>query len=536
MSTLIISPGPITTVTLNRPDVRNAFDEALIDELTAFASSITADGSVRAVVLQGAGAVFSAGADVAWMAKMLDYSRDENLQDARRAASMFYAIDAIPVPVIARIQGAALGGGAGLAAVADVVVAASDAVFGFTEVTLGILPAMISPYVVRKIGLSAARELCLSGARFSAARAREIGLVHEVVSAERLDLAVDKYVQQFRKTAPSAVAATKALLASVYGRSPGRQPADDGRGDRESARLGGRPGGHARVPREAGGRLGRHGPPEGSSRFMIRRVLVANRGEIACRVIRGCRAMGLETVAVYSDADVEAPHVGLADAAVALGPAPALESYLSIPRLIDAVRQSGADAVHPGYGFLSENPDFAEACATARVTFVGPPAGVMRRMGSKSGAREAVAKAGVPVVPGAIPRAQTSEAIAAAVRDVGFPALIKAAAGGGGKGMRVVRTQAEVADAVNSRAARGRARVRQRRAVRRAAHRTAPAHRSPDPRRHARQRRALLRARVLAAAAASEGHRGVAGAPARGAGARAAAGARRSPPRARCAT
>lgn len=220
MSTLIISPGPITTVTLNRPDVRNAFDEALVHELTAFASGIPADGSVRAVVLQGAGSVFSAGADVKWMAKMLDYSRDENLEDARRAASMFYAIDTIPVPVVARIQGAALGGGAGLAAVADVVVAATDAVFGFTEVTLGILPAMISPYVVRKIGLSAARELCLSGARFSAARAREIGLVHEVVSAERLDLAVDKYVQQFRKTSPSAVAATKALLASVYGRSP----------------------------------------------------------------------------------------------------------------------------------------------------------------------------------------------------------------------------------------------------------------------------------------------------------------------------
>ena len=122
---------------------------------------------------------------------------------------MFHAIDALPVPVIGRIHGAALGGGAGLAAVCDVVVAAEDAVFGFTEVVLGILPAMISPFVVRKIGLSAARELCLSGARFSAARAREIGLVHEVVAAERLDLAVERHVQLFRKAAPSAVAATK---------------------------------------------------------------------------------------------------------------------------------------------------------------------------------------------------------------------------------------------------------------------------------------------------------------------------------------
>jgi methylglutaconyl-CoA hydratase len=220
MSSILISPGPVTTVTLNRPDVRNAFDEHVIRELTEWATSVPADGSVRVVILQGAGSVFSAGADVQWMSKMIAYSREENLEDARRAASMLLAIDSIPVPVIGRIHGAALGGGAGLAAVCDVVVAADDAVFGFTEVALGILPAMISPYVVRKIGVSAARELCLSGARFSAARALQIGLVHEVVSAERLDLAVDRHVQLFRKAAPSAVAATKRLLAQVYGRRP----------------------------------------------------------------------------------------------------------------------------------------------------------------------------------------------------------------------------------------------------------------------------------------------------------------------------
>jgi methylglutaconyl-CoA hydratase len=149
VSRLLISHGPVTTVTLNRPEVRNAFDAALIQELTAFAATIRADGVVRVVVLQGAGSVFSAGADLQWMSEMLNYTRDENLEDARRAATMFNAIDTIPVPVIAKVQGAALGGGAGLAAVADVVVAATDAVFGFTEVTLGILPAMISPYVVR---------------------------------------------------------------------------------------------------------------------------------------------------------------------------------------------------------------------------------------------------------------------------------------------------------------------------------------------------------------------------------------------------
>jgi methylglutaconyl-CoA hydratase len=124
------------------------------------------------------------------------------------------------VPLVGRVHGAALGGGAGLAAVCDVVVAAEDAVFGFTEVVLGILPAMISPYVTRKIGLSAAREWCLNGARFPAARAKEIGLVHEVVAAERLDVAVDRHVQQFLKAAPSAIAATKRLLRDVAGRRP----------------------------------------------------------------------------------------------------------------------------------------------------------------------------------------------------------------------------------------------------------------------------------------------------------------------------
>ena len=220
MSSLLIQTGAVTTVTLNRPTVRNAFDEALIDELASFAGGVPGDGSVRAVVLQGAGSVFSAGADLQWMSKMIGYAREENLADARRAAQMLLALDSLPVPLIGRVHGAALGGGAGLVAVCDVVVAAEDTTFGFTEVALGILPAMISPYVVGKIGLSAARELCLSGARFSAARAREIGLVHDVVPAERLDLAVAKHLEQFRKAAPTAVTATKRLLRQVHGREP----------------------------------------------------------------------------------------------------------------------------------------------------------------------------------------------------------------------------------------------------------------------------------------------------------------------------
>jgi len=220
VAAISVESGPVTTVTLNRPDVRNAFNEEMISELTAFAESVPADGSVRAVVFRGAGTVFSAGADVQWMAKMLNYSREENLADAQRAAQMFLAIDRIPAPVIARIHGAALGGGSGLAAVCDVVVAADDAVFGFTEVVLGILPAMISPYVVRKIGPSYARELCLSGTRFSAERAKSIGLVHVVTGAGDLDNAVDEQLSLFRKAAPTAVANTKRLLAEVHGRRP----------------------------------------------------------------------------------------------------------------------------------------------------------------------------------------------------------------------------------------------------------------------------------------------------------------------------
>jgi methylglutaconyl-CoA hydratase len=220
MASLLISPGPVTTLTLNRPDVRNAFNEELIGELTTWARSVRGDGTVRVAILRGAGPVFSAGADVRWMSKMAGYTREENLEDARQAAAMFHALDSVPVPLIARVHGAALGGGAGLAAVADVVVAAEDAIFGFTEVALGILPAMISPYVVSRIGLAAARELCLSGARFAAARAREVGLVHDVVRADELDAAVERRVHEFLKAAPSAVARTKRLLREVYGRRP----------------------------------------------------------------------------------------------------------------------------------------------------------------------------------------------------------------------------------------------------------------------------------------------------------------------------
>jgi len=182
--------------------------------------------------------------------------------------------------------------------------------------------------------------------------------------------------------------------------------------------------------------------------FMIRRILIANRGEIARRIMRTCRAMGIESVAIYSDADAHALHTREADFAEPVGPAPASQSYLNITQVIDAARRAGADAVHPGYGFLSERGEFADACVEAGLTFVGPPASVIRGMGSKTAARATMIAAGVPVVPGETPADQSPAAIAKAVRAVGLPALLKAAAGGGGKGMRVIRESSEVDDAI----------------------------------------------------------------------------------------
>jgi len=183
---------------------------------------------------------------------------------------------------------------------------------------------------------------------------------------------------------------------------------------------------------------------------MIKRLLIANRGEIALRIVRACRELGLESVAVYSEADARAPHVAAADRAIAIGPAPAVDSYLSIPRLIAAARESRADAVHPGYGFLSENAGFARACDEAGLVFVGPPAEVIATMGSKIAARTLMQAAGVPVVPGETPDDQTDEGLRRTIERVGLPVLVKASAGGGGKGMRRVRDAAEIMDATRA--------------------------------------------------------------------------------------
>ena len=183
---------------------------------------------------------------------------------------------------------------------------------------------------------------------------------------------------------------------------------------------------------------------------MIRRLLIANRGEIVCRIARTARRLGITSIAVYSDADRNAQHVRIADEAYHLGAAPAAESYLNISKLIELAKRVGADAVHPGYGFLSENAAFAQACVDAGMLFVGPPAAAIRSMGSKSASKAAMAAVGVPVAPGYHGSEQSAQRLAEEAARVGFPLIIKASAGGGGKGMQVVNSQAEVAAAVES--------------------------------------------------------------------------------------
>jgi len=184
--------------------------------------------------------------------------------------------------------------------------------------------------------------------------------------------------------------------------------------------------------------------------YLFHKLLVANRGEISIRVMRTCRAMGLSTVAVYSDADARAPHVRFADEAVHIGSASSKESYLNIERIIEAAHRTRSEAIHPGYGFLSENADFAEACVAAGITFIGPTVDAIRKMGLKSTARTLMAEAGVPIVPGYDEEDQSIETLSKSAETIGLPVLIKASAGGGGKGMRVVRDASELREAIEA--------------------------------------------------------------------------------------
>ncbi len=220
MSTITLSSqAQVARVTLARPDVRNAFNADVIRELRDTFVRLSDDPHVRAVVLAGEGPSFCGGADINWMRGALDVSYDENVGDAETMSLMFRAIDRCAKPVIGRIHGAALGGGSGLTAVCDIAIASDDALFGFTEVKLGIIPAVISPFVLAKIGVSHARALFLTGERFNAERAYHIGLVHRVVAADQLDAAVDETLAQIMSSGPNAVAAAKALVPRVIAAS-----------------------------------------------------------------------------------------------------------------------------------------------------------------------------------------------------------------------------------------------------------------------------------------------------------------------------
>jgi len=214
--TLLVEPADgVLHVTLSRPDVHNAFNDELIAEAIDLFSNIDPEAT-RVVVLKGTGKNFCAGADLNWMSRMVSYTREENVRDSAQLAKMYAILNECPVPIVGRIQGAAIGGGVGLVAVCDIAIAMSDAKFGLSEVKLGILPAVISPYVIAKIGETHARALFLTGERFEAERALRIGLVHRLVdTTEQLDAAVYETVTQLKTSGPEAVRECKKLIAHV---------------------------------------------------------------------------------------------------------------------------------------------------------------------------------------------------------------------------------------------------------------------------------------------------------------------------------
>jgi methylglutaconyl-CoA hydratase len=207
--------GAVARITLDRPEVKNAIDEALIADLSAALDAVAKDAAVRVLVLTGAGAVFSAGADLNWMKKVGKYTYDENVKDAMVFAKLMESLYRLPKATVARVNGACMGGGVGLVSACDVAVSESGAKFGLREILLGIAPATISPYVLRKIGEGHAHDLFLTGRTFDAAHARHVGLVNEVVEPAALDAATDEWVNRFLKAGPKALAATKSLINRV---------------------------------------------------------------------------------------------------------------------------------------------------------------------------------------------------------------------------------------------------------------------------------------------------------------------------------
>ena len=241
---------------------------------------------------------------------------------------------------------------------------------------------------------------------------------------------------------------------------------------------------------------------------MFRKILVANRGEIALRVMRTCEDMGIGMVAVFSEADRLSPHVVYADEAYLLGPPPPTESYLNFDRILGVAKESGADAIHPGYGFIAENADFADACADAGLAFIGPNGKMIRQMGDKLEARRIMEQAGVPVVPGGDTPADALEDVLALAERIGYPVLVKPSGGGGGKGMHVVHDAGGMEDALRIAANEARSAFGDPTGLPRKVPPTGAAHRDPAATRQLRQRAPPRRARVLRPAPPPEDHRG----------------------------
>jgi methylglutaconyl-CoA hydratase len=210
----------VTTLTLNRPEIHNAFDEVMIDELAEAFTDLSRDRGTRVVVLTGAGKSFCSGADLNWMKKTSSYSRKENIADAERFHQMLLAVDTCSKPVIARVNGSALGGGAGLVAATDMAYAVQEAKFGFPEIRLGLVPAVISPFVIRKIGEAKAREYFLTGEIFSSRQAQEMGLIQETGAVEEIEAIITKKIQALRSAGPEGIKACKELIRHVAGKSP----------------------------------------------------------------------------------------------------------------------------------------------------------------------------------------------------------------------------------------------------------------------------------------------------------------------------
>ena len=408
----------VATLTLNRPKAMNAFDaddaRAIVEATELFA----ADPDVRVMVLGGAGRSFSAGGDFNWV---LTWPNLDAITRRVGADAMMGAVQAIydfPKPSIARVHGAAVGGGVGLMLACDFAIAAAPARFGLTSVRNGLLAGIAIPVLIEAVGPRVARQLMMHGGIFDAATALRIGLVDQVVEPDALDATVASAGR--RVEARRALGADHGEEAHNRNRCPAarhRRGRHRGRACRQPVRHRRGARGHECVPRQAQAPVGA---------LMFAKILIANRGEIACRVIKTARRLGIKTVAVYSDADRGARHVAMADEAVHIGASPARDSYLVADKIIAAARQTGAEAIHPGYGFLSENAGFAEACAKAGLVFIGPPPAAIRAMGSKSEAKKIMEKARVPLVPGYHGDDQAPELLAREAARIGFPVLIKA--------------------------------------------------------------------------------------------------------------